>query len=130
MQIMPWRPFLDIFDEMDNQFTGFVPATDVYEDKENVFVETTLAGIDPKDVSIQAKDDILTIEGKRSSHSEVEEKNYYRKEVRTGSFHRTVALPAAVKAEQAKAEFKNGLLKITLPKETKAISREIKIDIK
>jgi len=60
----------------------------------------------------------------------VEEKNYYRKEVRSGSFHRVIALPISVQANKAKADFQNGLLKIILPKETKTKSKNIKIDIK
>lgn len=130
MSLIPWVPFLDSFDNLETGLANFVPAMDVYEDKDNVVVETTLAGIKPSDVNITVKDDVLTIEGTRQSKSEVDEKNYYRKEVRSGSFHRSVILPAQVMGDSAQASFENGLLKIILPKEAKAKSKQIKIDIK
>ncbi len=129
MSIIPWSPFLDTFENLESGLTNFLPAMDVYEDRENVVIETSLAGIAPEDVSISVKDDVFTVEGKRESKSELEEKNYYRKEVRTGSFHRSVILPASVQADKAQATFANGLLKVVLPKEERAKSRNIKIDI-
>ena len=130
MSIIPWAPFLDTFDSLEKSLSNFMPAVDVYDDKDNVYVEATLAGIRPEDVSINIHDDVLTIEGNRQSTSEIDEKSYYRKEVRTGSFHRSLVLPISVHADKAQANFDNGLLKITLPKEERAKSRNIKIDIK
>lgn len=130
MSLIPWTPFLDTFDNLEKSFSNFLPAIDVYEDKDNVVVEATLAGIKPEDVDVNVHDEVLTIEGKRQSSSEVEEKNYYRKEVRSGSFHRSIMLPSAVQAEQAKAEFENGMLKIVLPKETQSKVKNVKINVK
>ncbi len=138
MTLMRWRPALEPiedFDRMVNQFfgtqgQGFVPALDVYQDKDNVIVETPLPGIDPEKVNISIENDVLTIEGSSEQKSEVDEKDYYRKEVRTGSFHRAVALPAAVAGEKANAEYKNGVLKITIPKEERAKPKQIKISAK
>jgi HSP20 family protein len=129
MSLIPWTPFLDTFDSLEKNFSSFVPAIDVYEEKDAVVVEATLAGIKPENVDINIHDDVLTLEGQRESSSEIEEKNYYRKEVRSGSFHRSIVLPTAVIADQAKANFENGLLKIVLPKEEKAKPKSIKIDI-
>ncbi|MFA5126598.1 MAG: Hsp20/alpha crystallin family protein [Patescibacteria group bacterium] len=129
MSLIPWTPFLDTFDGLEKSLNNFVPAVDVYEDKENVFVEATLAGMKPEDVSINIHDDVLSLEGSRASSSEIDEKNYYRKEVRTGSFHRAIVLPVSVQGDKAQASFKNGLLKITLPKEERAKSKNIKINI-
>ncbi len=129
MSLIPWTPFLDTFDGLEKSLTNFVPAVDVYEDKDNVFVEATLAGMKPEDVSINIHDDVLNLEGSRASSSEIDEKNYYRKEVRTGSFHRAIVLPVSVQADKAQASFKDGLLKITLPKEERAKSKNIKINI-
>ena len=61
---------------------GFVPATDVYEDEENVFVETSLAGVRPDDVGVSVEKNVLTLQGSSKKEHEVEEKNYYRKEMR------------------------------------------------
>ena len=129
MSLVPWSPLLDTFDSLEKGISNFLPAMDVYEEKDNVVVEATLAGIKPEDVEINVHDDVLTLEGKREVSSEIEEKNYYRKEVRSGSFNRSVVLPAPVKADKAEANFENGLLKIRLPKQSEAKSKNIKINV-
>ena len=68
MSLIPWSPFLDTFENLETGLTNFMPAMDVYEDKDNVIVETTLAGIDPKNVDISVKDDVFYIEGKREEN--------------------------------------------------------------
>ena len=130
MSLIPWSPFLDTFDNLENSISNFRPAIDIYEEDKSVIVEATLAGIKPEEVNINIKNDILIFEGKREISSEVDEKNYYRKEVRSGSFHRSIALPVSVQGNKAEASFKNGLLIINLPKEGKAKSNKIKINIK
>ncbi|MEK7189078.1 MAG: Hsp20/alpha crystallin family protein [Patescibacteria group bacterium] len=138
MSIVRWRPMLDPFSDFDKFFEewgagdqrGFVPALDVYQDRDNVIVETPLPGIDPDKVNISVENDVLTIEGSTKKESEVDEKNYYRKEVRQGSFHRAVALPASVNGEGAKADYTNGVLKITIPKEERVKPKQIKIATK
>ncbi|MBT7553283.1 Hsp20/alpha crystallin family protein [bacterium] len=127
MSLMPWSPFLDTFENLEN--TDFLPAIDVYEEHDQVIVEASLAGISPKDVNISVKDEIFNLEGTRRETSEIDEKNYYRKEVRTGSFHRSVILPASVQADKAEANFENGLLRVVLPKETQPQSKNIEIKI-
>lgn len=129
MSLIPWSPFLDTFENLERGFTNFVPAIDVYEEKDNVVVEATLAGIKPEEVELNVHDDVLTLEGKRETSSEVDEKNYYRKEVRSGSFHRSVVLPASVQADKAEAKFENGMLKVILPKENTTKPKNIKINI-
>lgn len=138
MAIIRWRPLLEPFDEMDKmmedfgpfQKGAFVPAIDVYQTKDSVVVETPLAGINPNEVNISIENDVLTIEGQTEKKSEVEEKDYYRKEIRAGSFHRAVALPTAVKGDQAQATFDNGVLKITVPKEERVKPKTVKIQVK
>ena len=129
---------LDPFNEMDRFFdnwsgasmSNFAPAVDVWEDENNVYVETPLPGVDAEKVNISIENDILTIEGSQEKKSEVDEKNYYRKEVRYGSFHRAVALPAAVKGDDAKAEYAEGVLKIEIPKEERAKPKKVQISVK
>ncbi len=130
MSLIPWTPFLDTFESLEKGLSNFMPAIDIYEENDNIVVEATLAGIKPEDVEINVHEDVLTIEGRRESTSEIEEKNYYRKEVRAGSFNRSVLLPASVQSESAKATFENGMLKIVLPKEERAKKQSIKIDVK
>lgn len=133
-QLIRWTPLLEPFEEMDKFFgnvgmqASLTPAVDVYEDKDAIMVETPLAGVNPQDVNISIENDVLTIEGSMEKSSEVDEKNYYRKEVRQGAFHRSVGLPTAVKADSAKATFKDGVLKITVPKAEHVKPRTIKIE--
>lgn len=108
---------------------GFTPAIDIYEIKNEVVAETPLAGVNPDDVDISVENDVLTLKGETKKESEVEEKNYYRKEIRAGSFFRSVALPAHVIAAKAKAESKDGMLKIIIPKAPKAKTKAIKVKI-
>lgn len=139
MALVRWTPMFPSIDEFDKLFddfgawpklTSFVPAMDVYQTKDDVVVETPLAGIDPEKVNISIENDVLTIEGNMEQKSEVDEKNYYRKEIRAGSFHRSVALPAAVSGEKAKATYEKGILKIMIPKEERAKPKTVKVEVK
>jgi len=128
---------LDPFDEMERmldwpaqrQLNTFVPAMDVYQDENNVYVETALAGVDPEKVDIAIENDILTVKGATEHKSEVDEKNYYRKEVRRGSFYRSVALPTHVVGDDASAEYTDGILKITIPKAPEVKPKSVKVKV-
>ena len=134
MPIVKWSSFLEPFEEMEkfmqsHGHEGFAPAIDVYETKKEVVVEAPLAGVNPDDVEISIENDVLGIKGESKKESEVDEKNYYRKEVRAGSFFRSVALPAHVISDKAQAESKEGMLKITIPKAPEAKPKTIKVKI-
>lgn len=140
--LIKWTPFLEPFEEMDKFFSdfspavrgrgqgGYVPAIDMYEDKDNVIVEAQLAGIDPEKVSISIENDVLSIKGESEKKSEVEDKNYYRKEIRRGSFYRSIQLPAHVAGADAKAVAEDGVLKISIPKAPESKPKMIKIETK
>lgn len=143
MSIIKWSPFLmpSLADEMDKMFesglpsmssnaNGFTPAIDMYETKDAVVAETSLAGVDPKNVEVTVQNGVLTVKGESKKESEVDEKNYYRKEVRSGSFYRQVALPANVQEDKASAEFENGMLKIIVPKALEIQAKTIKVEVK
>lgn len=139
MPIVRWRPMLPEINDFDNffdEYTGmsrlgnFVPAMDVYQTKDDVVVETPLAGINPADINISVENDVLTVEGASQHKSEVDDKNYYRQEVRYGSFHRSVALPTAVAGDRAKATYEKGVLKITIPKAERAKPKTVKVEVK
>jgi len=141
MSLIKWAPFFPEFDDMEkamgdmlpavrgNQF-GFTPAIDMYEDKDNVIVETQLGGIDPEKVDISIENNVLTIKGESEKKSEVEDKNYYRKEIRRGSFYRSIPLPTKVDGDKASAESGEGILKITVPKAAEIKPKTIKISTK
>src|SRR3989338_7722900 len=106
--LIRWNPFRSGFDDdwafpsltLSRQ-NAFMPAVDVYEDKDNIIVETQLAGIDPEKVDVSIENDVLIIKGESEKKSEVEDKNYYRKEIKRGSFYRSVPLPSHVIGEKA-----------------------------
>lgn len=141
MSLIKWAPFFPEFDDMEktmgdmlpavrgNQF-GFTPAIDMYEDKDNVIVETQLGGIDPEKVDIAIENNVLTIKGESEKKSEVEDKNYYRKEIRCGSFYRSIPLPTKVDGDKASAVNEDGILKITVPKAPEVKPKTIKIQSK
>jgi len=138
MPLVKWSPFMEPFGDLDKVFedlkkgsvAGFAPAIDMYEKGNNVIVEAELPGIDPEKVDISVEDDVLTIKGKTEKKSEVEEKNYYRKEMQAGSFYRSVLLPAHVQGDKAEANFEEGVLKITIPKEKAKEAKKVKVTAK
>lgn len=131
MQIMPYRQFVpQMFEDfLGGDLMNFTPAVNVSETKDSVVVETPLAGIDPAKVEIEIEDNVLKISGSVESSTEVDEqeKHYYRKEIRSGSFYRAVALPKSVEGDKAEAAYKQGILTITIPKSEQAKPRTIKI---
>ncbi len=134
------HPWFEDWEDLDKVFTdlpamvsgnkSFVPAIDLYQNKDNVIVETPLPGIDPEKVDVSIENDVLTIKGQSEQKKEVEEKDYYRKEVRTGSFYRNIALPTHVLGDKAEAQYENGILKITIPKAPEAKPKTIKVKAK
>lgn len=118
-----WVPFFPAFRPEE-------PAIDLYQDKDNLYAEIPLHGINPEHVSIAIRDNILFVEGKGEHKKEIKEKDYLRREIRKGLFQRAIKLPVEVKGDKTTAESDNGLLKITMPKVAKAIGKEKKIVIK
>jgi len=140
MALIPWRPWLwGPWENMDKWFeerwpeiktAEFVPPIDVYEKGNNVIVETPIAGVEPEKVDVSVEDNTLILKGKSEKKSEVEEKNYYRKEVRYGSFYRAVSLPAKVIGAKAEASYEDGLLRVTIPKAPEVKEKKVKIKVK
>lgn len=144
MSLIKWNPYFNDgfnFDDFDKAFgemlpatygshSGFTPAVDMYEDKDNIIVETQLAGMDPEKIHISIENDVLCIKGESEKKSEVEDKNYYRKEIRRGSFYRSIPLPTKVDGESAEAVNEEGILKIYIPKAPEVKPKSIKIQNK
>lgn len=133
--MFPWDEFDKMFEDMmpsrmRGGMEGFMPAVDVYETKTDVMVEMPVAHIDPEKVDIQIKDNILHIKGSTEKKSEVEDKNYYRREIRSGSFYRAIPLPTEVVAEKTSAVHEEGVLKIALPKAKAKEEKAIKVQVK
>jgi HSP20 family protein len=106
-------------------------ALDIYENDDNLVVETSLPGISPDEVDISVAGNSLTIKGETKRGEEKEENGkYHYRERRYGSFQRTVSLPVEVNADEAAATFENGLLKLSLPKVEEAKPKRITVKAK
>jgi len=92
------------------------PAVDLYEKDDHFVIKAELPGVDKKDITIDLKDRLLTLSGERSYDNEVKEENYYRRERSYGKFQRSFTLPADVDSDKIKAEFKDGVLQVEVPK--------------
>jgi HSP20 family protein len=105
----------------------FLPAMELHEDNDSITVSLELPGIDKKDVSITFPDNVLTVSGERKQEREVKENEVLRSERYYGRFERQVGLGQPVVADKVKAAYKDGVLRITLPKAAEAKAKTIDI---
>ena len=109
----------------------WLPAIDMFNDEKNVYIKADVAGIEEKDLNVTVQENILTISGERiEEKKENKSGRCFISERKTGSFSRSFTLPEDVKNENVRAELKNGVLTITLPKEKPAEAKKIKIGVK
>jgi HSP20 family protein len=108
---------------------GWTPACDIYEDEEEFVVRADLAGVEPKDVDIRFENGVLTLKGERKLEKEDERENYHRLELSYGTFTRTFSLPATIDSEKIRAESKQGVLLIHLPKKAEAKPKSIQVKV-
>jgi HSP20 family protein len=143
--IIRWDPSRDIStmqDSMDKFFDDYFGryskniegygAIDVnmVQTDDNVIVKASVPGVNPEDIDISITGDTLTIRGETKEDEETKEGNYHIKEMRYGSFARSILLPNQVVVDKAVAEFKDGILKLTLPKAEEVKPKTIKIKTK
>jgi len=146
MNIVRYDPFRELHslqDEMTRLFAGVAPRSgnrdevsfgawnpnvDIFEDKDKLVLEAELPGMKRDDFELSVENNVITLKGERRFEKKTNEDNYHRVERSYGSFIRSFTLPQTVSSEGAEAEFKDGILKVTLPKreETKARKIEIK----
>jgi HSP20 family protein len=107
---------------------GLMPKLDVVDRDSEVLVRVEVPGVKKEDLEISVTGNQFTVKGQTKREEKEEKGDYYRCEVSQGSFSRTVTLPADVREEGAKAELKDGMLEVTLPKTEKSKKRAIKID--
>jgi HSP20 family protein len=118
-----------VFGEEDGKLSKWSPAVDIFETEQNVVLKAELPGIDPKDVEVRVENNTLFLKGQRKFENEVKEENYHRIERSYGSFTRTFALPSTVNADNVTAEYKSGILTLTMPKREEAKPKTIKINV-
>lgn len=147
MAIVRWEPFRDLlanrdpfnrlFNESFSRFFGddelstrpWAPAVDIYETPEDLVLKAELPGVNPNDLEVRVEDSTLYLKGQRKFESEVKEDNYHRIERAYGTFARTFALPNSIQSDKVSAEYKDGVLTLTLPKREEAKPKTIKVAV-
>lgn len=132
MKITRWNPFLDIdgFFGDDMARAMPTPAIELAQDDNNVIVSVSTPGVNPKDITVNIHDNILSIEGETEKENKEDKKDYYRQEIFRGSFSRSITLPTEVQSEKAEAESSNGILTITIPKAERVQPKTIDVKVK
>lgn len=105
------------------------PAVDLYEEKNDIVVKAELPGMEKDNIEVNLSARRLTIKGEKKQEEEVKKEGYYRSERSYGSFVRTLELPREVQTDKVKADFKNGILIIRLPKTEEAKKKETKVKV-
>jgi len=146
MAITRWDPFrdLNILQERMNRVfedaavrgwksdepsatTSWSPAVDIYETDSEIMVQAELPGVDRKDIALQLENNVLTLKGDRRFEKETNQENYHRIERSYGGFSRAFTIPTTVDEEKIRADYKDGILKIALPKKEQVKAKQIKI---
>lgn len=107
----------------------WTPPIDMVDKKEEILVRADLPGMEKKDIHVSVTDSMLTIRGERKAEEERKEENYYCCETHYGSFVRTISLPVPVEKDKIKADYKNGILELHLPKAKEALEKAKEIAI-
>jgi HSP20 family protein len=122
------RAFTGLPLEEGQQWIGTL-ALDVFEKDDQLVVKAAIPGVKPEEVDITIQDDVLTIKGESKEDKEIKREDYYMKETRTGSFSRSIRLPADLDLQSAKADFKDGMLTLSIPKSKDVKPSKIKIPV-
>jgi HSP20 family protein len=135
-----WDPFQTVREEVENLWSSLasergeswfapvgVPPIDLFENETTVKVRMDIPGIKPEDFDIQMNNNMLTVSGQRQEEKEEKGQTFHRVERRSGGFSRSITLPAAVSEDKVDAQYKEGVLTITMPKTEEAKSRRIKV---
>jgi HSP20 family protein len=116
-----WRP------DEPSSTTAWSPAVDIYETENEIIVHAELPGVERKDIGLNLEKNVLTLKGERRFEKETKQENYHRIERAYGGFSRSFSIPAIVDDEKIRAEYKDGILKISLPKKEQVKPKQIQI---
>src|SRR5687767_371439 len=138
----PFRDLRSLQDEVNRLFTSnltrsfddegiargaWSPSVDIYENKDHIVLEAELPGMNREDFDLSVENNVITLRGERHFEKKDDNDNYHRVERAYGSFTRSFTLPQTVSAEGANAEYRNGVLRVTLPKREEAKARRIQV---
>jgi len=145
MQLVKWNPMRDMLsfnnraDRIFNDFfypsrgmqmskdSSWNPRVDIYEDEDAIVLKAELPGVEKDNIVVDVEGRVLTLKGERSSDNEVQEESYYRRERTFGSFERRFNLPDNVDPEKITADYKDGILKLGIPKPEENKPRQITV---
>jgi len=127
-ELFNWNRMLDSFFDNEPVWNTQTPAVDVKEEEKRYLMEVELPGLTDKDIELKVEDNILTLSSKKEESKEEKKNGYLLRERRSAEFCRTFVLPQDAERAEVKAEFKNGLLMVDIPKKPEAQPR--KIDVK
>jgi HSP20 family protein len=141
--VIRWDPFRNLStlqDQMNRLFessfrgqpdesalTTWAPSVDIYETENELVLKADLPEVPEKDIDIHVENNMLTIRGERKFEQKVKQDNYLRVERAYGAFSRSFSLPNTVDTEAIKAEYKNGVLTVTMPKRAESKPKQVKI---
>jgi len=145
MALVRWQPFQELDSlqrEMNRLFeslapatessvgsVSFVPPAEMEETPDAIHLKLEVPGMDAKDLDVQVTAEAVSIKGERKSESKTEEKGMTRTEFRYGSFQRVIPLPAKVQNDKVKAEYKDGILTLNLPKAEEEKNKVVKVNV-
>jgi HSP20 family protein len=127
------RLFEDAFTRMVNEPRAtrpWSPAVDIYETENELVLKADVPEVDPKDIDVRVENQTLTISGERKFEQDNNSKGFHRIERSYGNFVRSFAVPSTFDTEKIAADFKNGVLSVTLPKKDAAKPRQVKVEVK
>ena len=145
MTLVRFRPFVDDFPALQERFNQIVqdtalgrfsreetmgswtPRCDIYEEGDNIVVMADVPGLERSDIDVQVENNVLTLRGERKRDQEVKSENLFRTERFYGGFTRSFTLPVSVDTEKIRAEYRDGVLRVTLPKVEEAKPHKIKV---
>lgn len=126
------RMFEDGFDRANRDasaLTAWAPAVDIFETEQELVLQADLPDLEEKDIDVRVENNMLTLSGERKYEKHAKEDNYLRVERAYGSFSRSFSLPNTVSTEAIKAEYKNGVLTVKIPKREESKPKQIKVAV-
>jgi HSP20 family protein len=115
--------------ETDLSELGYLPTAEMRETEDTVYLKLEVPGLEPKDIDIEVTEESISIGGERKTELKEEAEGRVRSEFRYGKFMRRIPLPGRIQSENVKAEYKNGILHLTLPKAVEEKRKHVKVHV-
>jgi HSP20 family protein len=122
-------PLAELARSSSQLLSGWTPALDIFEDNENVYVRAELPGMKKEEIELSLHDGCLSLSGERKTEENFKDAEVYHAERFFGRFQRTVTLPTPVAMDKVKAQYKDGILTVTLPKAEEAKPKHIDVTV-